>query len=192
MTYIDIFFIGVGLAIDACCVCTSNGLVYKPKKMVAIKLALLFAIFQGVMPLIGYFGVGLFDMKLFEYSHIVALVLLSAIGVKMIYESLGEEGQEDQQEDGEFIYEKSLTLKMMLVQGISTSIDALSVGIAMNQVELQFMVNSVLIIAVITLLMCLVSVKIGIEIGTRFNMRAGIIGGLVLVVLGMKIFITGM
>lgn len=131
-------------------------------------------------------------MKLFEYSHIVALVLLSAIGVKMIYESLGEEGQEDQQEDGEFIYEKSLTLKMMLVQGISTSIDALSVGIAMNQVELQFMVNSVLIIAVITLLMCLVSVKIGIEIGTRFNMRAGIIGGLVLVVLGMKIFITGM
>lgn len=189
MTFLDIFFIGIGLAIDASCVCTSNGLVYKPSILSSIKLALVYAVFQGIMPLIGYFGIGLFSLKLFEYNHIVALVLLSVLGVKMIYESLGDsQGCVD---IGESNKGATLTTSMLLMQGVATSIDALSVGITFNNYNVEFVLYAVVLIAVITMVMCFISVRIGIHIGTMLNNKASLVGGLVLIFLGIKIFLVG-
>lgn len=183
MSFIDIFFIGVGLAIDASCVCTSNGMIYRPSMAKTIKLALVYAVFQGIMPLLGYFGVGLFSVKIFEYNHVVALVLLSFLGMKMIYESFGE---------SECFKYKELTYLVILIQGITTSIDALSVGITFYNYNLDFVLYSVLLIVVITFVMCAIAVRVGIEIGVKLNSKAEIIGGLVLVGLGVKIFLESM
>lgn len=186
MTLLDILFIGIGLAVDASCVSASNGLIYKPNVMDTIKLALVFAIFQGIMPLIGYFGVGVFSFRIFEYNHIVALVLLSILGMKMIYESLKEKSEEVQVD-----LVVKLTGTMMFVQGVTTSIDALSVGITLHNYDIRFVLYSVLLIAVVTFAMCAISVRVGIEVGTKLNTKAELVGGLVLVLLGIKIFVAG-
>lgn len=189
MTFGDIFFIGVGLAIDASCVCTSNGLIYRPSRTQSVKLALVYAIFQAIMPLIGYFGVGLFSFTLFEYNQLMALVLLSIMGIKMIYESLEERKQSDKERI--ISCGKSMTVNLLLVQGISTSIDAFSVGITWNNYPLEFVCCGVALIALITLIMCYLAVRIGIRIGTKLNHKAGLLGGFVLVLLGIKIFVVG-
>lgn len=189
MTFGDIFLIGVGLAIDASCVCTSNGLHYRPSRIQSLKLALVYAIFQAIMPLIGYFGVGLFSFALFEYNQLMALILLSIMGSKMIYESL-EEGNKSEQEHIVGV-QKYMTAKLLLLQGISTSIDAFSIGITWNNYSVAFVLQAVLVIALITCAMCYGAVRIGIKIGTRLNHKAGLVGGLVLVLLGVKIFIVG-
>lgn len=186
MTLIDVLFIGMGLAVDASCVSASNGMTYKLNMIDTMKLALIFAIFQGVMPLIGYFGVGLFSFELFEYNRIVALVLLSVLGGEMIYESLGE-----QQEEKEINTNHKLLGSMMLIQGITTSIDALSIGITFHNYDVRFVLYAVILIAIITFIMCAIAVRIGIEIGTRLNSKAELVGGLVLIFLGIKIFIVG-
>lgn len=189
MTFVDIIFIGIGLAVDASCVCTSNGLIYKPSRLSSVKIALVYATFQGIMPLIGYFGIGLFSFKLFEYNHIIALILLSLIGIMMIYESLDEKKQEVESQNENV--SRILTKRMLLIQGVSTSIDALSVGITLHQYDIYFVIYGAILIAVITLFMCFLAVRIGIKIGVALNHKAELVGGLVLVILGIKIFVTG-
>ncbi|MFI3237579.1 MAG: manganese efflux pump [Lachnospiraceae bacterium] len=186
MTFWDIFLIGIGLAVDASCVCTSNGLTYKPSIRDTIKYALVFAVFQGIMPLLGYLLIGLFSVKIFEYNQLIALILLAAVGLKMIYESFGEN-----QETGVGIIGKKLTASILFIQGVTTSIDALSVGITFNNYSMHFVLYAVTLIAIITFVMCVAAVRIGIKIGTRLNNKAEMVGGLVLVLLGIKIFVVG-
>lgn len=189
MTFGDIFLIGVGLAVDASCVCTSNGLLYRPNRMQSLKMALVYAMFQAIMPLMGYLGVGLCSFSLFEYNQLMALILLSILGIKMIYESLGDTQETNQEEFDNT--KKSLTTSVLLIQGISTSIDAFSIGITFYKYDLIFVLGSVLLIAMITLAMCFVAVRIGIQIGTKLNHKAGLVGGVVLILLGIKIFVLG-
>lgn len=192
MTLLDIVFIGIGLAIDASCVSACNGLTYKLNMRDTIKTAFIFAVFQCIMPLLGYFGIGMFSFKLLDYNQVIALVLLSGLGIKMIYESVQEEKEEEQvslnkiEDKG-----KVLTTSILLVQGVTTSIDALSVGITFHGYDIRFVTYGVLLIGVITWIMCSISVRIGREIGTRLNKSAGITGGFVLIFLGIKIFIAG-
>ncbi|MFI3176063.1 MAG: manganese efflux pump [Eubacteriales bacterium] len=191
MTYLDICLIGVGLAVDASCVCTSNGLLYKPSKRESLKLALVFAIFQGVMPCIGYAAVGFLPSCLFAYNHFLALILLSILGVKMIYESFHDKNNEVLLSDDKLISAKQLGGLALLIQGISTSIDALSIGLTMSSYSLEFVLIAISLIAGITFCMCFVAVRIGIRIGVILNTKAELIGGLVLILLGIKIFLAG-
>lgn len=192
MTLIDILFIGMGLAVDASCVSTSNGLLYKPNIMNTVKIGFVFAVFQGVMPLIGYFGVGVLSFELLEYNHFVALILLSVLGVKMIYDAQKEShaGDEICGEAENVDKEKKLTGGLLLIQAVTTSIDALSVGITFHNYDRIFVMYAVLLIAIVTFVMCAISVRVGIEVGTKLNTKAELIGGLVLVLLGIKIFIA--
>lgn len=192
MTFIDIFFIGIGLALDACCVCTSNGLAYRPNVRRAVQYSLVFAIFQGVMPLLGYLGVGILEFKLFEYNSFIALILLSIIGGKMIYEALGEKKDEETLDKKAMpVMERAITGSILFVQGVSTSIDALSVGITFYNYTVEFVMCAAILIASITWGMCFASFRIGRKIGTRLNAKAGMIGGMVLILLGVKIFLVG-
>ncbi len=193
MNFIDIFLIGVGLAIDAGCVCTSNGLIYKPDIKDSVKYAFVFAIFQGVMPMLGYLGVGVLDIKLLEYNSFIALILLSIVGGKMIYESFGNEKEAEECTKDISVTTRNNTIgfKLLFLQGVSTSLDALSVGITFYKYSIGFVLCSATLIAVVTWFICYFASRIGIRIGTKLNTKAELLGGIVLVLLGIKIFLLG-
>ncbi len=188
MSFIEVFLLGVGLAVDASCVCTTNGLVYRPNIIKSLEIALPFAIFQGIMPLIGYFGIGLLPDSLFQYNHIIAFLLLGFVGINMLLSGFRSTNSNDECNENPI---KSLTFKIMLVQGISTSIDALSVGVTLGNEPLNYVISSVIIIACITFMMCFASVRIGEKLGTKLNNKAEILGGIVLVLIGVRLLIGG-
>ncbi len=189
MTIIEILLLGIGLAVDATCVCTTNGLVYRPNMIKSLEIALPFAIFQGVMPLIGYFGIGLLPDALFRYNHIIAFVLLAIIGIKMFLDGMSHH---DSQEVFACESGKSLTFQLMMIQGISTSIDALSVGVTLGNQLLNFVLFSAVTIAIITFFMCFAGVRLGERVGTKLNNKAEIIGGIVLLLIGIRLLLIGL
>lgn len=191
MTFLDVFLIGIGLSLDACCVCTSNGLFYRPNARQAIQYGLVFGIFQGIMPLLGFLGTGILNIKIFEYNSFIALVLLSVVGGRMVYESLGAKSKEENGHETGLEVKHILTGSMLLMQGVSTSIDALSVGITFYKYTMSFVLCAVVLIAVITWVLCFVALRIGIKIGTKWNGKAEMFGGMVLILLGIKIFLVG-
>ncbi len=195
MTFFEVALLGIGLAVDASCVCTTNGLVYRPNLLKSLEIALPFAVFQGVMPLIGYFGIGLLPDELFRFNHVIAFILLLFVGAKMILDGVRTTQFDELCPEGNFREgkekTKSLTFKIMMVQGVSTSIDALSVGVTLGNENLGFMLVAVLIVAVITFFMCFGAVRLGERIGTRLNNKAEVIGGIVLVIIGIRLLIAG-
>ncbi len=188
MSLIGIVLLSIGLAIDACCVCTTSGLIYRPTIAKSFEIALPFAIFQGVMPLIGYFGIGLLPDTLFRYNHIIAFVLLCLVGIKMLADALKpKDGEEAQAVDG-----KRLTIKIILVQAVSTSIDALTVGVTLGGQPIEFILMAVCLISAITLAMCFGAVILGEKIGTKLNSKAEILGGIVLVLIAFSLLLGGL
>ena len=186
--FFNSLLLGVGLAMDAFSVSLANGLNepgMRRRKMCAV--AGVFGIFQGLMPLIGWICVSTvakyfnFFEKLIPW---IALVLLAFIGGKMIYESLT-----CRPEDGCEI--KKLGFAGLIVQGIATSIDALSVGFTISEYNLGAAALAALIIASVTFLICFVGIEIGKRAGTRLAGKAGILGGIILIIIGLEIFITG-
>ncbi len=189
MTIFEVALLGVGLAVDASCVCTTNGLVYRPNIFKSLEIALPFAVFQGVMPLIGYFGIGLLPHELFQYNHVIAFLLLLFVGSKMLLDAI-RTNQFDELCPKGTTSKKNLTFKIMMVQGFSTSIDALSVGVTLGNEGLDFVLVSVLIVATITFAMCFGAVRLGEKIGTRLNNKAEIIGGAVLIAVGVRLLVS--
>ncbi len=188
MTIIDVVILSIGLAIDASCVCTTSGLVYKPNTIKSFKIALPFGVFQGVMPLIGYFGIGLLPDELFRYNHIIAFVLLCLVGTKMLVDALKSRSRKEKCK-GDV---KQLTVQIMLVQAISTSIDALTVGVTLGNQPIPFMFAAVGIISIITLAMCFGAVILGKKVGTKLNSKAEIFGGIVLVLIAVRLLVNGL
>ncbi len=186
MTIIEVVLLGIGLAIDASCVCTVSGLLYRPRLLKSVKIVLPFAIFQGIMPLIGYFGIGLLPDSVFRYNHIIAFVLLFAIGTKMIIDSVKGRGCEDSLKN-----KLELTHKIVVLQALSTSIDALSIGVTLGRHSMFFMLKSSVIIAVITFIICFIAVVVGKNIGTKLNSKAEVFGGIVLALVGLRLLING-
>lgn len=188
MFIINSVFLGVGLAMDAFSVSMVNGLnepEMKGKKMCGI--AGVFAGFQFAMPVIGWACVhtiaGYF--KLFEkWIPWIALILLLLIGGKMLWEGICRRDTEEK--------ETSLTLLNLLIQGVATSIDALSVGFTIAGYGWMMAFFCALIIAVVTFVICMAGLSLGKKFGTRFSDRAQILGGVILIGIGMEIFITGM
>ncbi len=179
--------LGVGLAMDAFAVSLANGLnekCLKPAKVCGI--AGVFGIFQGIMPLIGwvcvhtileYFGV------LEKFIPWIALILLCYIGGKMLLDGIKNKTEGD-------VECKGLTFGTLIVQGIATSIDALSVGFTIASRGFVEALISVAIIAVVTFIICVIGLVIGKMAGTHLAGKASILGGVILIILGLEIFIT--
>lgn len=191
MSIIEMLLLGIGLAMDAAAVSMSNGL--KETKISLKKILLIglfFGLFQGIMPLIGYFvGLG-FSRFIESIAPWVALILLGFLGFNMIYEAI----------KGEEVYNNGLNIKTLFVQSIATSIDALAVGITfvatgMRCYDITSIGNNlyfgVLVIGVVTFIISVISVFIGKKFGNLFSNKATFIGGLILVGIGIKIFIEG-
>ena len=180
--------LGVGLAMDAFAVSMSNGL--KCNKIglsKTILIALTFAIFQAVMPLIGYFVGHAFISYIEKFLPWIALALLSFLGIKMIVDAIKEKGNEEKD-----LCCVRLTFKLLIIQAIATSIDALSTGLTFSNFNVFHAVLCVLIIGLITFIICFIGVFIGKKFGTKLSSYSDILGGVILVLIGIIIFIKGM
>ena len=180
-------FIGLGLAMDAFSVSLANGL-SEPKMPLAklFGIAATFAFFQAAMPMIGWVCVHTVvqHFKSFEkFIPWIALVLLVYIGISLILDSVR---CKDEQHSC-----TKLTFSALLVQGVATSIDALSVGFTIAEYGLAEAIVSVLVIAVVTFAVCTAGLFIGRKFGTKLAGKAGIFGGVILIAIGLEIFITG-
>lgn len=179
--------LGVGLAMDAFSVSLANGLnepCMQTRKMCGI--ALIFAIFQGMMPMIGWVCVHTIVQYFRFFENLIpwiALFLLCFIGGKMLYEGI--------QSNGEEVVCKSVGLSALLMQGVATSIDALSVGFTIADYDLASALISVLLIAAVTFMICFAGLAIGKKVGTQLAGKAGILGGVILIFIGFEIFLTG-
>ena len=189
MFFVESALLGVGLAMDAFSVSLANGLnepCMKKKKLLGI--AGVFAIFQGMMPMIGWICVHtiLQYFKAFEVLiPWIALILLAFIGGKMLLEGIRNKEEEDE------CGSNGVGFVALIVQGIATSIDALSVGFTIAEYELLQAIVSALIIAVITFFICVGGLIIGKKFGTKLSNKASIFGGLILILIGIEIFLTG-
>ena len=181
---ISSLFLGIGLAMDACAVSMANGLNEpKMKFRKTLFIALMFGVFQGAMPLIGYL-VGCKILTKIEWIiPWAALIILGYLGGKMIYD--GIKGEEENEA-------KSLTLKVIFVQAIATSIDALSVGFTIANYKLIEALVCVGCVAIITFAICLGAVYVGKKFGTKLGNKAILIGGIILALIGIEIFVSGM
>ena len=182
-------FLGVGLAMDAFSVSLANGLRepgMRKSRMCAI--AGVFAGFQALMPMLGWVCVHTFVERFAAFSRLVpwiALMLLVYIGGGMLLESLRyKEG-----EDGDLSV--GLGLGALLMQGVATSIDALSVGFTIADYELPMALLCAAIIAAVTFVICFAGLLLGRKFGTKLAGKAGILGGVILIVIGLEIFIKG-
>lgn len=181
MSILDLFILAVGLSMDAFAVSVCKGLSLgkiKPKHMCIA--GAWFGGFQALMPLIGYFLGSIFAEMIEKYDHWVAFVLLAIIGGNMIKESFGKDEKVD----------SSMDVKSMLLLAIATSIDALAVGVTFAFLQVQI-VPAVSFIGVITFIFSAVGVKIGSLFGTKYKSKAELFGGIVLVLIGIKILLEG-
>ncbi len=187
MFFVTALGFGVGLAMDAFSVSLANGL--SDPKMKARRMCLIagtFAFFQALMPLIGWFLIHTIAERFKICEKLIpwiALVLLLYIGGKMLIE--GIKGGEE--ESGE----KALTVSALLIQGIATSIDALSVGFGIPEYNFAEALLSVLIIAAMTFAICMFGLTVGKKFGTHMAGKATILGGVILIAIGIEVFITG-
>ena len=185
--FFNSILLGVGLAMDAFSVSLANGLNepdMKRKKMCGV--AGIFATFQALMPMIGWICVHtiLNHFKAFEKCiPWIALILLLYIGGKMLMDGIKHNEEESET--------SAVGLTGLLVQGVATSIDALSVGFTIAEYGLLMAIVCAMIIAVVTFVICMAGLLIGKKFGTKFSNKATIFGGVILIFIGLEIFITG-
>lgn len=186
MLIFNSLLLGVGLAMDAFSVSLANGLnepCMKSRKMAGV--AGLFALFQGAMPMIGWICVHTIVQYFSAFETLIpwiALALLCWIGINMIRDSIGS--KEDDCEA------RAVGLKALLIQGVATSIDALSVGFTIAEYDFLAALVSVVLIAVVTFFICFAGIAIGKKAGTKLAGKAGIFGGAILIFIGIEIFVT--
>lgn len=185
--FLNSVLLGIGLAMDAFSVSLANGLNesnMKIRKMCTI--AGVFAFFQALMPMIGWGCVHtvIQYFKAFEkFIPWIALILLVLIGGKMLIEGIKNKADEEKV--------SSLGIITLLIQGLATSIDALSVGFTIAEYGLIMAIVCALIISVVTFFICMTGLIIGKKVGTKFSGKATIFGGIILIAIGLEIFITG-
>lgn len=179
--------LGVGLAMDAFSVSLVAGLSEpQMRRRKSVGVASVFALFQGVMPLLGWLAVHtVLEMfgVLEQFVPWVALALLTFLGVKMLLEAK----KAGQKETSAAV----LTFGTLLLQGVATSIDALSVGFTIEHYPFPAALTAALLIAAVTFVICLLGVFLGKRFGTRFSGGANILGGVILIAIGLEIFIKG-
>jgi len=182
MSLVELFFIAVGLSMDAFAVAVCSGLsMHKVSWKKLMTVGLYFGVFQAVMPLIGYLLGAQFADKIISFDHWIAFLLLCFIGGKMVKDSFAKEGCSDTEE-------VSLSFKKMFPLAFATSIDALAVGVSFAFLKVDI-VPAVSFIGVITLLLSMGGVKIGNVFGVRLKSKAELAGGIILILIGLKIIL---
>lgn len=187
MFFVNSLMLGVGLAMDAFSISLADGLNdpgMKRRRMCGI--AGVFAFFQALMPLIGWVCVRTVveRFKSFEkFIPWIALILLGYIGGKMLIEGLRKSGEEH--------IDSKVTFGMLMMQGVATSIDALSVGFTISDYNWIMALVAALLISAVTFIICMGGLIIGRCCGTKLADKAGILGGAILIIIGIEIFVTG-
>ena len=185
--FINSVLLGVGLAMDAFSVSLANGL-NEPKMKVPrmCMIAGIFASFQAAMPMIGWGCVHtvLTYFKFFEkFIPFIALGLLAFIGGKMLIEGIKNKDEDEEKPQSSFKY--------LMVMGVATSIDALSVGFTIAEYKIIQALVCAAIIAIVTFFICVAGIVIGKKVGTKMSNKAQILGGVILIGIGIEIFVSG-
>ena len=184
MGFLELFLVAVGLSMDAFAVAICLGLTMRsirlPKMLV---VGLYFGLFQAVMPLIGYLIGAQFADHITAFDHWIAFVLLAFIGGRMVKGSFDKDDN-----GGEKPEEASLSPKAMLPLALATSIDALAVGVSFAFLKISI-VPAVSFIGVITFALSAAGVKIGGVFGAKYKARAELAGGVILILIGLKILL---
>lgn len=185
MGLFSIFLTGVGLSMDACAVSFAKGVSLKSNvKLYAFVLAVFFGGFQMLMPLLGFWAGTYFERYITAFDHWIAFILLLLIGINMLRES-----KESDKEVPESMEKTShISFKEILLMAIATSIDALAVGISFAFLGVNIW-TAVLIIGATTFIISLAAVFCGNKIGGKLGKYAGILGGIILILIGVKILI---
>ena len=188
--FVNSVLLGVGLAMDAFSVSIANALnETQMKKSRMCFIAGIYAFFQFAMPMIGWICVHTiveYFTKFEAFIPWIALALLLWIGGKMIWEAFHPEAEEDAEEAV-----AKLTFTTLLIQGVATSIDALSVGFTIADYGLFMAFVASLIIAVVTFAICMTGLLIGKKAGEKLGSKATLLGGIILVGIGIEIFVKG-
>ena len=187
MGYLEIFLTGIALAMDAFAVSICKGIkMPRLRKSHIVIIAVFFGGFQMLMPLIGWLLGSQFVQYISKFDHWIAFALLAFIGVKMAIESFKHEEEECCKCDSK------LDIKELVVLAIATSIDALAVGITFALYPDINILPSISIIGIVTFVICAGGVVIGHKFGAKFKSKAELLGGIVLVIIGLKLLIEGL
>ena len=179
MNYFTVIGIGIGLAMDALTVSIANGLITKNLKFsYAFRLAFSFGFFQAIMPVIGWAAGLSFRSYIQSVDHWIAFGLLSFIGGRMILEALGSS-------NGKRSTDCS-TLPTLILLSFATSIDALAVGLSFSMLKINI-ITPALIIGIVTFIICIIGIYIGNRIGHFFEKKIEFVGGVILILIGLKI-----
>lgn len=184
--FIELLLMGVGLAMDAFAVSICKGLgMRRVNKKQAVVIGLFFGGFQALMPFIGWVLGSQFEKYITNIDHWIAFLLLGFIGGKMIVEAVkpAEENDEIQELDA------PLNIKEMFILAVATSIDALAVGITFAFLSYPI-VEAISIIGVVTFIICIIGVYVGNFFGSKYKNKAELAGGLILVLLGVRILLS--
>ncbi|MBE5817199.1 MAG: manganese efflux pump [Clostridiales bacterium] len=183
MSFTELLLIAVGLSMDAFAVALCRGLnMIKINYRHALVIALFFGGFQALMPLAGWLIGSQFSKYITSFDHWVAFVLLAFIGAKMIYEAFNEKHDDVSCEGG-------LNLKELFIMAVATSIDALAVGITFAMIPDTNIFVSIGVIGSITFALSLIGVIIGNKFGSKYEKKAQIAGGIILILIGLKILL---
>ena len=178
MGIVQTTFLAIGLAVDACAVSLTSGLIIKYISLnKAIKIALCFGIFQALMPLLGWFSGLIFQDYLTAVDHWIVFILLSAIGSKMIYESVTAD------EDKKF---NPLDIFTLIGLAIATSIDALAAGFGLSTIK-HTILSTAGSLGIITFICSFSSVYLGHFCGDLFKSKVEVMGGLIIIAIGTKV-----
>lgn len=183
VTVTEIVLLGLALSMAAFAVTVSNTFIYQGNsKTQNAMMPLAFGIFQGIMPCIGFFLGRLVSDVISQYAGIITFIILGFIGAKMIWDALHEDDSEEEPTS------QQLTLPVVTLQAIATSIDALAVGVSFAALSINVLFAASLI-AITTALCCTVALFAGRKFGNALGERATIIGGIVLILIGLKALI---
>ena len=183
MSLYELFILAVGLSMDAFSVAVCKGLsVQKLQKKHYFLIGAWFGGFQALMPAIGYFLGSTFKKYIDSYDHWIAFVLLTLIGANMLRKAFSK-GEENDEKDTSFAF------KSMLVLAVATSIDALAVGVSFAILPQVNITAAVLFIGVVTFVLSAVGLKVGNIFGAKYKSKAEIVGGVILILIGLKILL---
>lgn len=183
MDIFELFFIAVGLSMDAFAVSVCKGLSTKDLKVKHyLTVGLWFGGFQALMPSIGYFLGSRFENYITNFDHWIAFILLGFIGANMIKEALAKEEEKDEEND-------SFAFKTMLILAVATSIDAMTVGIMFGLLPGVNIVWAVSFIGITTFIFSAAGLKVGNVFGLKYKSKAEFAGGLILILMGIKILL---
>lgn len=180
MSLIEIIIIGIVLSMDASAVSMCNGMLEsKMKVQKSIFIAITFGVFQGVMPIIGYYLGSLFSDFIADISHYIAFGILFILGLKIIWESRKRK------------CELEANTQTIFIQAIATSLDALIVGITFVMLQVNI-VNAAIIITIITSILCFIAIKVGNTFGALLQNKVEVFGGIILIFIAFHNLIDGL